>query len=277
MPDDEQIPSALDTTADRIFDELGVDPDGPISQFTFALGFNFGSRLAGEFESDEVLVQDFASELLEEFAALFPANADSDTMVVQTLFLAPLVSVYLTGGGLSVPQLAAVAGLTSEQLYRANRKGLSIVWTQRDPKPRTGVNRRFSGRDNRRTLLALDLDGITSKTWPEPLDDVQPFLLGFFAAMRSWLELPETRLRFEPVVRRVVADLFEDPGLGAILDGVFQASHRVLQGLRDEVLVMQSQKEQATELDCTLSKLQEKRSEILRVFREAASEIRDGW
>jgi hypothetical protein len=275
MSDESETPSRLDGEVDSILGELGLDPEGPISQFTYEVGLRFGTRLVDRVVANEELAFELAEEFLFEFADLFPVDPDLEIEVIQTLIFAPLVSVYLTGRGVSVPQLARMAGVTPESLYRAKRKALSIFWTEEDPPQPVGVNRRYSGRDDRSTLLEFDIEGITRKPWPNPVAEIQPFVQGLMAGLPEGREKPQNRHRVEPLAREIVARLFENPRLEDIFDGAAQAGHRIIQNLRDEVIVMKAQKERATELDGALTWLEGQRDDILRQLRLEAQKIRD--
>ena len=142
------------------------------------MGFQLGSRLKDLLPVDQAVVDEIAREMLAEMAALFPLEPNAEIIEFQTYFLAPLVSVLLTGRGLTLAEMAALASVPSQHTYRLYREGISIIFAPKKPTFRTGVNRRFSGRDDRKTYLTLDYQGFATKPWPGPLSEFQPFLQG---------------------------------------------------------------------------------------------------
>ena len=135
------------------------------------------------------------------------------------------------------------------------------------------MNRRLSGLDGRQTHLALDLNGVQSKQWPEPVAFVQPFLLGILDGLRTWLESPEYRIPIEEGIERALPEMLSDPVLGELFDGLLTGVQRVAQGLRDQVLVMKAEKDKTQRLLDTLVELASRRSEVLATLAQAGASV----
>jgi hypothetical protein len=261
-----QATTTLDEKADRILEDLGLDPEGGPEQFTFEVGHEFGFRFAEALTVEAELFEEFLREMLLEFASLFPRDPDSDVIELQAYLLGPLVSLFLTGRGLTIPEMATLAGVNRQHAYRVNRMGLSMIYAEQAPPVKSGVNRRFSGRDDRETHHIVDVRGFVKKPWPEPLDSIQPFLLGTIAGMKVFLERPVVKAQLEPALMRAFANLLADPGLGDLMDGVVSGLDRVAQGLRDQVFVMKAEKEKAIEFQTMLAEIRVRRAGIVRVL-----------
>ena len=167
----------------------GSTPTRPVEQFNYQSGREFGKRLVELWPDSpglrDRILRHVAREAFAEFQSTFPRSPNPGVAEFQTYFLGPLISKAVVGRGLTVPQLAALAEVTPEHVYRLKRAGLSIIFEEEDPPVISGVNRRFSGLDRRQTHLSLDLKGVTSKKWPEPVAVVQPFLLGILDGART--------------------------------------------------------------------------------------------
>ena len=241
-----RIEEQIDERLDRIAAELGVSENTPPEQLTRDLGFRFGAKLREVLPVSQELYDYLAESALENFAEVFPLDPDEDTRAFQAILLAPMVSVALTGRGLSVPELAALAGLNAPQLYRVMRKGLSLLFKPADPKPRTGVHREQSGVDHRKARLTVDYDNLLTREWPDPIGDFQPFLLGIIDGARSCLEDPWVRAQVEAGFKSAVARTLRHPTLGDVLDGSVQGAQRVIQGLSDNgLLLTQAERDRA--------------------------------
>jgi hypothetical protein len=268
----------LEAEAERVFAESGLDPDGPMDQFTFNSGRILGERLVELWPDDpnvrDAIVRQIVREALNEFAATFPKSPDAEAEEFQTYFIGPLVSKFITGRGLTVPQLSMLAGVTPEHIYRLKRAGLAILFEETEPPTRSGVNRRFSGLDRRQRHFELDLKGLPSialKEWPEPAATFKPFVLGVLDGFRGWLENPKCRAQIEESLRRSLPQFFADPTLGDIFDGLLYGAQRVTQRLRDEVLVMKVEKDKAQSLLDLLVELAGHRAEVLATFAQAGA------
>jgi len=220
-------------------------------------------------------VYDYLAEsALANFAEIFPLDPDEDTHAFQAILFAPMVSVGLTGRGLSVPELAAVAGLNPPQLYRVMRKGLRLIYKPADPKPQTGIHRDLSGVDNRKARLTVDYDNLLTKEWPDPIGDLQPFLLGILDGARSCLQDPWVRAQVETGFKTAVAKILRNPTLGDILDGSVQAAQRVIQGLSDNgLLLTRAERDRAHAAGLMLADLSAHKGELLDTLKAAAAEI----
>lgn len=270
---DEDLLEKLAEGAERILEETGFDPDGPLEQFNYASGHAFGRRLVELWPADPQLrdrvLRQAAHRLLGELQSIFPGSFDAEMSEIQAYSLGPLISRFITGRGLTVPQLAQLAGVTPERLYRLKRAGLSIIFEDERPPAKSGVNRRFSGLDGRQAHLSVDFEGIITKKWPEPVAFFQRFLIGILDGVRSWLESPEFRAALEDGLKRVIADIFADPILGDLLDGFVVAFQRITQRLRDNILVMKTEKDKAQDFLDMLVELSGHRSEVLTALAEA--------
>lgn len=273
--------TALDEKADRIFEEIGLDPDGPPEQLTYEAGRKFGERFGEFLPLDQDIINEILLDALEEFAAIFPRDPDPETIEFQAYLLGPLVTLFLAGRGLTIPEMATLAGVTRQHAYRLNRKGLSIIYEQRAPPVKVGVNRRFSGRDDRETHHVLNPQGLTKKPWPAPADAVQPFLLGMMDGLRACLERPEIRAELEPRFKSAMSDLLQDPSLGELVDGLVLALDRISQGLRDTapgqagpILSMKSEREKALAFQRTLAEMSRQRPAILAELAKAGRALK---
>jgi hypothetical protein len=271
-----QATTALDEKADRILENLGLDPEGGPEQFTFEVGHEFGYRLAEALTVEAEAFEEFLREMLSEFASLFPLAPDSEVIEFQAYLLGPLVSLFLAGRGLTIPEMATLAGVNRQHAYRVNRKGLALIYAEQAPRVKAGVNRRFSGRDDRETHHIVDFNGFAKKPWPEPLDSVQPFLLGTIAGLKECLERPDVRAQLEPAMIRAFANLLADPGLGDLMDGLILGLDRVARGLRDQVFVMKAEKEKAIAFQEMLVELARQRNTVLSTLAEAGRKLRSG-
>lgn len=275
MTDPEKALAKLEEKADRIAEDLGLDPDGPPEQLTYEAGFQLGSRLKELLPVDQAVIDGLVREALSEMAALLPPEPDAEIIEFQTYFLGPLVSGFLTGRGLTIAEMATLAAVPIQHTYRLNRKGLSIIFASKEPTFRTGVNRRFSGRDDRKTYLTLDYQGFATKPWPEPLSEVQPFLQGLLAGMKSWLDDPSVRAMLEPSLKLALSKLLSDPELGNIFDGLLLALQRIAQGLREEVVTMVAEKEKVFHFETMLVQLAGQRELVLSTLAEAGDRLRN--
>jgi hypothetical protein len=272
MSDQERI----DEKADQILIEIGLDPEGPPEQFTFEAGRQFGERFGELLPLDQEVFDQVFRELVEGFASFFPRDADSETIEFQAYFLGPLLSKFLTGRGLTVPEMATLAGVTQQRAYRLHRKGLSILYDQSEPLARAGVNRRFSGRDDRKTHHVVDINGVARRPWPAPADLVQPFLLGAMEGVKVTLERDDVRAQLEPCFRRAFANQLSDPALAEVIDGLILALNRIAQGLRDTppgqdgpILRMKAERGKAIEFQEMLAELSRQKPAILAMLEEA--------
>jgi hypothetical protein len=273
MTDSNRALAKLDAKADRIIGELGLDPGGPPEQLTFETGFQLGSRFKELLPIDQEVVDDLVGGALGEMAALFPSDPNPELIEFQSYFLGPLVSVFLTGRGLTVSEMATLAAVPSRHTYRLNRKGLSIIFAPKDPTFRTGVNRRFSGRDDRKTYLTLDYQGFATKPWPKPLSEVRPFLRGLLAGLKSWLDDQAIRAILEPSLNIALSKLLSDPELGNLFDGLVMALQRIAQGLREKVLTMVAEKDRVLRFEKMLVELTGQRERFLSALAEAGNRL----
>jgi hypothetical protein len=274
MTDRARIEEQIDERLDRIAAELGVSENTPPEQLTRDLGFRFGAKLREVLPVSQELYDYLAESALENFAEVFPLDPDEDTRAFQAILLAPMVSVALTGRGLSVPELAALAGLNAPQLYRVMRKGLSLLFKPADPKPRTGVHREQSGVDHRKARLTVDYDNLLTREWPDPIGDFQPFLLGIIDGARSCLEDPWVRAQVEAGFKSAVARTLRHPTLGDVLDGSVQGAQRVIQGLSDNgLLLTQAEGDRALAAGLVLAELRGHKGELLDTLKAAAAKI----
>ncbi len=161
------------------------------------------------------------------------------------------------------------------QLYRIQRKGLSLIYKPADPKVRTGVHREYSGVDHRKSRLTVDYDGILTKPWPEPLAPVQPFLLGVIDGGKSCLNDPWVRGQVESGFRVAVAKALADPILGDIFEGCLRATHRIVQGLRNNRLLLTGAEwDRANAFESVLVELAGHKGEFLSTLKGASEQIR---
>jgi hypothetical protein len=238
MTDQDELLEKLDEELDRIAEEVGLSEDTAPEDLTYELGFRIGSRLKKLLPVDQGVYDAIATSALESFAEVFPAEDDPDTSSFQACLFAPAAAVFLTGRGLSTSEIALVAGVNPAQLYRIQRKELSLIYKPADPKVRTGVHREYSGVDHRKTRLTVDYDGLLTKPWPEPLAPVQPFLLGVIDGAKSCLNDPWVRGQVESGFKAALAKALANPILGEIFDGCLRAAHRIVQGLRNNRLLL---------------------------------------
>lgn len=280
MTDATNAMKTLDEKADSILAELGLDPEGPPEQFTHEAGLEVGRRFREIFPIDQTvldeLLRDILRDALKEFASIFPAEPDAETIEFQTYLLGPLVSSLIVGRGLTIPEMATLARVSPQHTYRLGRKGLSIIYTKKEPPLRTGVNRRFSGRDDRETHLSLDLDNVPTKPWPKPLAAYQPFVQGLMEGIPAWVNDPTIRTQLEPGLKSGFASLLSDPGLGDLPDGLIAAMHRIAQGLREEVYQLRSEKERAQLFEDFVVEVSEHRGEILATLSKAGKNLAAG-
>lgn len=273
MTDATNAMKTLDEKADSILAELGLDPEGPPEQFTHEAGLEVGRRFREIFPIDQAvldeLLRDLLRDALNEFASIFPTEPDTETIEFQAYLLGPFVSTLLVGRGLTVPEMATLARVSPQHTYRLNRKGLSIIYTKKEPPLRTGVNRRFSGRDDRETHLSLDIQNFSTKPWPEPVAGFQPFVQGLMEGIPTWINNPAIRVQFEHGLESGFANLLSDPGLGELFDGLILALHRIAQGLRGEVYRLNSERERAQGFEDFLTEAAKRRGEILAVLSKA--------
>lgn len=274
MTDRAWIEEWIDEQLDRIAAESGLAENTPPEQLTRDLGFRFGARLREVLPVTQEVYDYLAESALESFAEIFPIDPDEETRAFHAILFAPMVSVALTGRGLSVPELAAVAGLNAPQLYRVMRKGLSLLYKPADPKPRTGIHRELSGVDYRKARLTVDFDSLLTKEWSEPIGELQPFLLGILDGARSCLEDSWVRAQVETGLKGAVAKTLRDPALGDVFDGSVQAAQRVIQGLADEgLLLTQAERDRARAAGLALAELSAHKGDLLDTLKAAAAEI----
>lgn len=274
MTDRAWVEDWIDGELDRIAAKLGLSEDTPPEELTRELGFRLGSSLRDLLPVRQEVYDYLAESALENFAEIFPLEPDEDTRAFQAILVAPMVSVALTGRGLSVPELAAVAGLNPPQLYRVMRKGLSLLYKPADPKPRTGIHRDLSGVDYRKARLTVDYDNLLTKEWPDPVGDVQPFLIGILDGAKSCLEDPWARAQVEAGFKAAIAKALRDSILGDIFDGSVQAAQRVIQGLSDNgLLLTQAERNRAHAAGLVLVELSAHKGELLDTLKAAAAEI----
>ena len=274
MTDTELELAALDKKADLIIEELGLDPEGPPEQLTYELGYELGQRFASLLPVKQEVFDAIAFEILDSFVSMFPKNPDPETEEFQAYFLSTFLSKQLTGRGLTTPQLAAVAGVTPEHVYRLQRNGLSILFNRDEPNPRVGVNRRFSGLDGRQNHLMIDPQGVVSRPWPGPASTFQPFVTGLLSGLKVQLDTPQVRAQLEPRVRIALTKVLCDPAMGDLFDGVTEAAMRVGTAIRDSVLVMMSEKEKVTDFVAAIADLKTHRQEFLDAIAEAARQVK---
>jgi len=280
MTEEGQTTTALDTKADRILEDMGLDPDGPPSQLTYAAGQEFGRRFAELLPLDQSVVDELLGELLTEFSVIFPLDPDAETVEFQAYMLGPMVSSFIAGRGLTIPELATLAKVSRQRAYRLNRKALTLIYAEREPPARTGVNRRFSGRDERETHHVVDPEGFAKKPWPSPIDAAQPFILGMMAGLQQCLQRPEVRAALEPQFKQALSNLMQDPSLGELMAGVVLALDRIAQGLRDTVpgqpgpiLRMKAEREKAVEFQAMLAELSRHRPMLLAELAKAGRKL----
>jgi hypothetical protein len=277
MTDRAWVEAWIDQRLDRIATDLGLSKSTPPEDLARDLGFRFGVKLREVLPASQDVYDYLAESAIENFADIFPLDPDEDTRAFQAILFAPMVSVALTGRGLSVPELAAVAGLNPPQLYRVMRKGLTLLYKPADPKARTGIHREQSGVDYRKARLTVDHDNLLTKEWPEPIADIQPFLLGLIEGGRSCLEDPWVRAQVEAGFKAAIAKTLRDPILGDIFDGSILAGQRVIQALSDNgLLLTQSERNRAHGAGLVLVELAAHKGELLDTLKTAATEIEAG-
>ncbi len=262
-------------------EEIGLDPDGPPEQLTYEAGRGFGERFGELLRLDQEIIDEIVREAVEEYASIFPKDPDQGAIEFQAYLLGPLVALFLTGRGLTTPQMAMLARVTRQHAYRLNRKGLSIIYEERAPPVRVGVNRRFSGRDDRETHHILDLHGPMKKPWPAPADAVQPFILGLMDGLQVSLGRPEVRAVLEPRIKRVLSELLRDPSLGDLMDGLILGLDRVAQGLRDTapgqpgpILKIRVEREKALAFQQMLAEVSRQRPAVLAELAKAGRALK---
>jgi hypothetical protein len=283
MNDIDESTTVLDKKADQVLEEIGLDPDASPEEFTFESGCNFGQRFAELLAQDQTAIDELFREVLKEFEGIFPGDPLPQTIEFQAYLLGPLVSLLLTGRGLTIPEMATLAGVTREHAYRLNRNGLAIIFKQQAPPVRPGVNRRFSGRDDRATYHLLNTQGLAEKPWPAPVEEVRPFLLGVMKGLQESLERPKVRSELEPRFKQALSNLLRDPSLGDLMDGVVLALDRIAQGLRDTppgrpgpILRMKAEREKAIEFQAMLAEISRQRPAILAELSKVGSELGGG-
>jgi hypothetical protein len=281
MTDMEQPETVLDKKADQIFQEIGLDPDGAADQFTYESGCKFGNRFAELIANDQTVMEEIMREVLSELEGIFPTDPSPETLEFQAYLVGPLLTVFLTGRGLTIPEMAILAGVTKKHAYRLNRRGLSILYKDRTPPVRVGVNRRFSGRDDRATYHVLDTEGIVQKPWPASAETVRPFVQGMMETLQQFLAGPEVRGKLERRFRQALSNLLQDPSLGDLMDGVVLALDRIAQGLRDTapgqlcpILRMKGEREKVLEFQALLVELSRQRPAILAELAKTGRAIK---
>jgi hypothetical protein len=274
MTDRAWVEAWIDEQLDRIAADLGLSENTPPENLTRDLGFRFGAKLREVLPANQEVYDYLAESAIENFANVFPLDPDEDTRAFQAILFAPMVSVALTGRGLSVPELAAAAGLNPPQLYRVMRKGLNLLYKPADPKARTGIHREQSGVDYRKARLTVDYDNLLTKEWPEPIGDIQPFLLGLIEGGRSCLEDPWVRAQVEAGFKVAVAKTLRDPILGDIFDGSILAGQRVIQALSDNgLLLTHAERDRAYRAGLVLAELANHKGELLDTLKTASTQI----
>jgi hypothetical protein len=277
MTDEQRLPRRLDDELDRIAEEVGIFEETTPEELTYELGSRFGARLRDLLPLEQPVYDDLAKSALESFAELFPADPDPDTVAFQAFQFAPAVAVFLTGRGLSTPEIALVAGVDPAQLYRIQRRGLSLIYKPADPKVRTGVHREYSGVDHRKSRLTVDYQGLLTKQWPEPLAPIQPFLLGIIDGGKSCLSDPWVRNEVESGFKAAIGKALTDPILGEIFDGIVRAALRITQGLRDShLLLTQAEISRAQAFQDVVVDVTGHKDELLDTLRKAGREIAKG-
>jgi len=276
-----QTITMFDSMADQILREMGVDPEGPIAQFSDAAGIEFGQRFVEFLSADQNAVDGIAREWLAAFSSIFPVKPNTETIELQAFILGPFVSSFLAGRGLTIPEMAVLANVSIQRAYRLNRKALTIIYTEKEPPVRNGVNRRFSGRDGRETHHVVDPGGLGERPWPAPADSIQPFMLGVMRGLQNRLEGPQVRRKLEPRFRRALSNLLQDPSLGDLMDGVVLALVRIAQGLRDTapgqsgpILQMKAEREKSLAFQAMLVELSRQRPAILAELAKVGQSLR---
>jgi len=280
MNDMDESTTVLDKKADQVLDEIGLDPDAAPEEFTYDSGCKFGQRFAYLLAQDQTAIEELFREVLKEFEGIFPGDPLPETIEFQAYLLGPLVSLLLTGRGLTIPEMATLAGVTREHAYRMNRNGLAIIFKEQAPPVRPGVNRRFSGRDDRATYHLLDTQGLSEKPWPAPAEEFRPFVLGVMKGHQESLEQPKVRAQLEPRFKQALSNLLRDLSLGDLMDGVVLALDRIAQGLRDTppgrpgpILRMKAEREKAVEFQAMLAEISRQRPAILAELSKVGSDL----
>jgi hypothetical protein len=274
MTDRAWVEAWIDGQLDRIATNVGLSEDTPAGELTREEGFRFGSGLMDLLPLRQDVYDYLVESALENFADVFPLDPDEHARAFQAILFAPMVSVALTGRGLSVPELAAVAGLSPPRLYRVMRKGLNLLYKPADPKTRTGIHRKQSGVDYRKARLTVDYDSLLTKEWPDLVGDIQPFVLGILDGARSCLEDPWVRAQVEAGFKAAVAKALRDPILGEIFEGSVQAGQRLIQALSDnDLLLSRAERDRANAAGLVLAELSARKGELLDALKTAAEEI----
>jgi hypothetical protein len=266
----------FDKLADQILSEMGLGPDCPRTSLTYEAGAELGSRLLTAVLSAPSLATAFARDILQIYREMFPPAPDVDSVEAQAYFWGPLVAKWLTGRGLTVPQIARLAGVSSDHVYRLMRGGLRILFIEAEPPARTGVNRRYSGIDGRETYLLPDPTGLTEREWPGEGEEIRPFIQGLMTGLQAWLGDPDNKARLEPVFTAALASALTDPSLGSIFDGAIVAFQRVSLDLRDRVFTMQAERERATNFANTLAAVAAQKQLVFDTLEQAAHSLAVG-
>jgi hypothetical protein len=274
MDDKEAELTEFDRQADHILSEMGLDPDGPRTDLTYDDGAELATRLLRAVLDQPALANALARDILQVYREMFPPAPDTDAVESQAYFWGPLVAKWLTGRGLTVPQIAQIGGVTSEHVYRLMRGGLRIIFVEADPPARTGVNRRYSGVDGRATYLVPDPTNLTDREWPGEGEEIRPFIQGLMSGLKSWLGNPAHKEKFEPAFMRAFASTLTDPTVGEVFDGAVVAIRRIAVDLRDKVFTMKAEKEGATKLAWALKEIANHRELALDVFSKTAADLR---
>lgn len=274
MTDEGWFDEWIDERLGRIASAIGLSEDTPPQDLTRELGYRFGAKLRELLPLDQEVYDYLALSALQNLAEVFPPDPDEDIQTFQAILFGPMVSVALTGRGLSVPELASMAGLNPAQLYRVLRKGMNLFYKPADPKPRTGIHRDQSGIDHRKARMTVDYDNMLTKEWPAPLGDIQPFLLGIVEGAKSCLEDTWVRIQVECGFKAAMAKALRDPILGDIFDGGVQAAQRVIQSMADNgLLLSQVERGRAHAAGLLLVELSGHKGELLDALSSAATEI----
>jgi hypothetical protein len=273
MNDHQLDTTEFDRQADRIMGELGLGPDAPSTDLTHPVGFEFGTRLLSVVGFDPSLVKSFSRDVLQMYRDMFPPDPDPGTIEFQTYTWAPWVSKWLTGRGLTVPQLAKLADRHPEHVYRLMRNGLRISFAEVEPPAKRGVNRRYSGVDGRETYLLPDPKGLTERSWPSPAEEYRPFISGLMQALQSRLDDPNLKAKLEPFVMEALRSILTGPVLRDVFDGAVGAIQRIATDLRDKVLTMKTEKERATVLAHAMGELATQKELFFQTLAEAADKL----
>lgn len=276
MPERGSQESKLDVQIDRVMEEMGLCPDTPPTSLTLSVGFEFATRLFSSILVTPTLVESIAHDVLDIYREMFPPSPDPDTREAQTYFWAPWVAMWLTGRGLTIPQIARLASVDSDHVYRRMRKGLRILFVESEPPARTGVNRRYSRIDGRETYLVPDPKGLTERPWPADVEEYRPFIEGVLAGVQAWLSDPENKARLEPTFMEVFASVLTDPYLREVFDGAVEATQRISLDLRDQILSMVVERDRATNLARTMAELANHKELVFETLTQAAGRLTSG-